>query len=209
MKAMTVINAVQIFLLLWGFTTVSQADAANCGVTCNDVTGTVGNEVILACSVCGQSTTGCVKLYKFQNSGSDIYKEVFPEGVCEKTSIFIRRYSPDKAMKGAFSFFVQVGGCTETKYFTVNISEAVNSTISKSEAHPLHGKQLQDSEAPKHEEKPVSAISAGVGCIIIFVIIIILTIIIIYKKHRGKIQERKKFQAVRQNDDDDDKTENV
>ncbi|XP_056325959.1 uncharacterized protein LOC130238866 isoform X2 [Danio aesculapii] len=178
---MTVINAVQIFMLLWGFIAVCQTDADGCNVSCNNVTGAVRKEVIFNCSFSEQCTEDCAKLYKFQYpqkyNDSAIYREGSADDPCKKKKTFTCRYTPDTAIKETFRFFVQTNSSRKTAGFTVDISEH-ESLINVAGPDPS-----SVPEDPRHENTPVSAISAGVGCIIIIIIIIIiLTIIIIYKK---------------------------
>ncbi|XP_056326112.1 uncharacterized protein LOC130239010 isoform X1 [Danio aesculapii] len=195
-KAMTVnkINAVQVFMLLWGFTAVCQTDADACNVRCNDVTGTVGKEVIFTCSFSEQCTEGCDKLYKFQYSekynDSTICREEFPDDACEKKKTFTCRYTPDTAMKETIRFFLQTNSSTKTAEFTVEIL---------GHESRIDGSPIVTGSAG-HENTPVSVISAVVDCIIIiFIIIIILTIIIIYKKHPDAFQRIQMIQITGQN----------
>ncbi|XP_056325901.1 uncharacterized protein LOC130238812 [Danio aesculapii] len=181
MKAMDVINAVQMFMLLWSFTLVCQADPHGCAVSCDNVTGTVGKEVIFTCRVSEQMAKCCVKLYKFFYpeiyNDSDIYRQKPHDKVCEKWSIFTCRYTPDKAMKETFRFFVQACSCADTAEFTVEISEPV-----KTDAPGNKDLLFQDGN-PK---TTVAAITAGVSCFIIF---IVLTIVIIYKSRQLDVRE--------------------
>ncbi|NP_001314959.1 uncharacterized protein LOC100332446 precursor [Danio rerio] len=220
MKAMTVINAVQIFMLLWGFIAVCQADIGDCGVRCNDVTGTVGKEMIFACSVCEQSTKCCVKLYKFQYpekyNDSEICREGSVDGPCKKWSIFTCKYTPHTTMNETFRFFVQTAGAPERKQFTVNITEAVTSPTPKTEASAID--EAVNSPTPKTEApaidgaiNPLIGDNGGSTVIPLAVVcfIIILAVIITYKMTPCGFLKRKKFKVVRQNDDDNNETENV
>ncbi|KAK9965927.1 hypothetical protein ABG768_004989 [Culter alburnus] len=49
-KTMNTVNAV-LFILVWTFTAVCQADDDVCSISCEEVTGAVGKEVTLTCSV--------------------------------------------------------------------------------------------------------------------------------------------------------------
>ncbi|XP_056325003.1 uncharacterized protein LOC130238122 [Danio aesculapii] len=113
-----------VSILVWTFMIVGN-DSRDCGVSCNNVTGTVGNEVIFNCSISEQKT-GCFTVYKFQ------YPEKYNDSVicgqfshgCEKMHIFTCRYTPDTAMKETFRFYVHGGrNCAESKDFTVEISD--------------------------------------------------------------------------------------
>nr|XP_003199701.1 uncharacterized protein LOC100535892 [Danio rerio] len=197
---MAVINAVQIFMLLLGFTAVCQTDADGCNVRCNDVTGAVRKEVMFNCSFSEQCTDCCVIWFKFQYpenyNYSDICREGSPDDRCKKKKTFTCRYTPNTAMKETFRFFVQTNSSTKTAEFTVDISE-----------HEPHINN--PGQSPGHEKTSVSAISAGVGCFIIFIIIIILTIIIIYKKQTGGCQKMMSlFTRQKDHDSDSEKVQN-
>ncbi|XDV44066.1 hypothetical protein PO909_012418, partial [Leuciscus waleckii] len=62
---MNAVNAVQLFTLVWTFTAVCQADDY-ISVSCENVTGTVGEEVTLTCSISLNNSGCCFKSYKFQ-----------------------------------------------------------------------------------------------------------------------------------------------
>ncbi|XP_042575307.1 uncharacterized protein LOC109100275 isoform X3 [Cyprinus carpio] len=119
---MNAVNALQLFILVWTFTAVCQ-DYDDIIVSCENVTGFVGKEVILNCSVSLQNIECCIVRYLFK------YPEIFidsticqdvPVNSCEQRNSFTCRYTPTTAMKEQFSFFVQTNcGVGKTKTFTV------------------------------------------------------------------------------------------
>ncbi|XP_056326115.1 uncharacterized protein LOC130239010 isoform X4 [Danio aesculapii] len=124
---MNATDAVLLFILLCTSTVTCQANESDvCSVSCNNVTGTVGKEVIFTCRVSEQCTEGCVTLYKFQYpeiyNDVEVCKHKFPNDACEKKNIFMCRYTSDTAMTKTFRFFLQTECETKTAEFTVEIS---------------------------------------------------------------------------------------
>ncbi|XDV44064.1 hypothetical protein PO909_012417, partial [Leuciscus waleckii] len=60
---MGVSNVVLMFILVWTFTA---ADYDDISVRCEDVTGTVSEEVTLTCSVSLNKSECCIVFYRFQ-----------------------------------------------------------------------------------------------------------------------------------------------
>ncbi|KAK7122265.1 hypothetical protein R3I94_019402 [Phoxinus phoxinus] len=113
--------AVQLFIL-WTFPAVCQADD-DISVRCQDVTGTVDEEVTLTCSVSLKESGCCITLYKFlypeKYNDSEICREEFPRDPCKQRNNF----TCSSTMTGQFRFFVQATcGWIRTE-FTVNITE--------------------------------------------------------------------------------------
>ncbi|XP_056325851.1 uncharacterized protein LOC130238770 [Danio aesculapii] len=128
---MRALNMVRLFILVLVFTAVRQADGLGvCSVSCNNVTGTVGNEVILTCKVSEQCTQGCITKYAFQfpeiYNDHTICRQELPKSTCEKRNIFTCRYTPDTAMKETFSFFIQMKRGLAKEEFTVEIKGVCN-----------------------------------------------------------------------------------
>ncbi|KAK7135089.1 hypothetical protein R3I93_018254 [Phoxinus phoxinus] len=125
MKTMIALIAVQLFIL-WTFPAVCQADD-DISVRCEDVTGTVDQEVTLACSVSLKKSECCITLFKFQYpekyNNSEICREEFPLDSCEQRNSSTCRLSSNKAMTGQFTFFMQTNCQPTQTQFTVNITE--------------------------------------------------------------------------------------
>ncbi|CAM4712090.1 unnamed protein product [Leuciscus chuanchicus] len=125
MKTMNAVNAVQLFILVWTFTAVCQADD-HISVRCENVTGTVGEEVTLTCSVSLNKSECCILLYKFQYpekyNDSEICREEFPQDSCEQRNSFTCSFNSTTAMTGEFRFFVQATCGSKITEFTVNIT---------------------------------------------------------------------------------------
>ncbi|XP_077056398.1 uncharacterized protein LOC143709682 [Siphateles boraxobius] len=121
---MNAVKAVQLFILVWTFTAVCQADG-DISVSCADVTGTVRKEVTFTCSVSLKKSKHCITLYKFlypeKYSDSEICREDFPQD-CEKRNNFTYRFSSTAVMTGQFRFFIQTNRGLKLTAFTVNIT---------------------------------------------------------------------------------------
>ncbi|XP_077065357.1 uncharacterized protein LOC143718238 [Siphateles boraxobius] len=161
---MNAVNAVQLFILVWTFTDVCQADG-DISVSCADVTGTVRKEVTFTCSVSLKKSDCCISLYKFRYpekyNNSEICRE---NSSCEQRN-FTCSFSSTTVMTGQFRFFIQTNCGRKDTEFTVNITD-INTALL---INPSPGFRTED-----------TVIAAVTGCFIIFIIIIIVTII--YKK---------------------------
>ncbi len=102
-----------------------------CSVTCDNVTGSVGEEVHLTCRVSEQCAKCCIVKYKFQypESYKAICKEEFKMNSCEKRNSFTCRYTPTTAMTEQFRFFLQTMCGAKSTGFTVNITGTVYNTV--------------------------------------------------------------------------------
>ncbi|XDV44072.1 hypothetical protein PO909_012421 [Leuciscus waleckii] len=175
---MNAVNAVQLFTLVWTFTAVCQADD-DISVSCENVTGTVGEEVTLTCSVSLEKSGCCIRVYKFQYpekyNDSEIFRKEFPQDSCEQRNSFTCSFSSTTVMTGEFRFFVQATCGSKITEFTVNITEPNNRGVSGSRTGDNHGL----------EEDPPSnnfVIAVVVGCFIVILIIVIIIIMTnIYK----------------------------
>jgi len=98
-------------------------------VNCEDVTGTVSEEVTLTCNVSLKKSGCCFTVYKFQYpekyNDPTICKEVFPPNSCEQRTSFTCRFTPTTVMKEQFRFFIATDCGTEQTKFTVNITGTV------------------------------------------------------------------------------------
>ncbi|KAL0153158.1 hypothetical protein M9458_051529, partial [Cirrhinus mrigala] len=145
--------------------------------SCDDVTGSVGKDVNLTCSVSLKKTECCVVSYKFQDYKIDNYS-------CDQRN-FTWRYTPTTALKEQFRFFVQATCGHDGKNFIVDITKS----------------SLAKREDPKSKHN-VTAVF--VGCfILILIIIIIMTVI--YKKKPNFTKpcgfQKRMFQCIRHKED--------
>ncbi|ROI82019.1 hypothetical protein DPX16_22254 [Anabarilius grahami] len=166
---MNALNAV-LFIVVWTSIAVCQADDDVCSVSCEDVTGTVGEEVTLTCSVSQKCSECCITLYKFhypEKHASTICREEFPLDSCEKRNSFTCRYTPTKAMTEKLRFFFQTTCDKKITEFTVNKTETPSPTGEHSE-----------SRKEDNTRSNGTVIAAVVGC---FFILIIIIMAIIYK----------------------------
>ncbi|NP_001314806.1 uncharacterized protein LOC562542 isoform 2 precursor [Danio rerio] len=183
---MNAVNAVQLFLLVWSFSTVCHGDTGVCSVSCDDVTGTVGNEVTLTCRVSEKCKEDCIKMFKFlypeNYKNSEICRQKSPGGSCEKENIFTCRYTPDAAINETIRFFMQTRSSPVKGKFTVEISAGLMKSTADTEAlinEEAH-KYMGTSETRKEEKQDrgfqLAVILAVVSCFIIIIIVVIFKV---------------------------------
>ncbi|KAA0724799.1 hypothetical protein E1301_Tti023980 [Triplophysa tibetana] len=118
-------NAVRVVLLVelvCIFTPTGETDSFN--LTCEDVSGHVGEELTLTCSVSGQRDTCCVKMYKFMNTADDdttICKGL-KNNTCPRRMNLTCPYTANSNMTTPFKFFLQTTCGPKTVELTVNIT---------------------------------------------------------------------------------------
>ncbi|XP_039521348.1 uncharacterized protein LOC120474787 [Pimephales promelas] len=176
---MNAVNPVQLIILLWTFTALCQADD-EMSVNCEDVTGTVSEEVTLTCGISLKKTLKCsehcIKLYKFQYTekynDSEICREEFSPGSCEQRNSFTCRFTPTTVMTGQFRFFITTECGWKVTEFTVNITETSKHEPVTEDPEPT----LRAGDGPESTTgENATIIGSVVGCFII--IIITMTII--------------------------------
>ncbi|KAK2876075.1 hypothetical protein Q8A67_020171 [Cirrhinus molitorella] len=203
-KSMNAVNAVQLFIVVWTFTAVCQADVDFCSVTCHNVTESVGNEAQFTCSVLLLDTGCCIKLYKFQYpkhyNDNEICKEMPLVNACNQRNSFTCRYTPTTAMTEQFRFFVQtLCGICRTE-FTVGATAPMKHQIN-TEAPGKKEEPIWDiSETSKQKKFKIAVIAAVISCFIIAIMPVI------YKITQ---KQNKTFLATRQDEDNCSHPENV
>ncbi|XDV44077.1 hypothetical protein PO909_012424 [Leuciscus waleckii] len=182
-KSMDAVNAVQLFILVWTFTAVCQADD-DISVSCENVTGTVSEEVTLTCSVSLKNSGCCIEFYKFQYpekyTDSEICREGSPQDSCEQRNSFTCSFSSTTVMTGEFRFFIQTNQGWRSAKFTVDITEPSKPepvTEAPESTSIVAEKQRREGDDTRSKSAVITAVT---GCFIIIIIIIIMTII--YKK---------------------------
>ncbi|XP_050956701.1 uncharacterized protein LOC127157483 [Labeo rohita] len=198
---MNAVNAVHLFIMVWTFTAVCQANDDGCSVKCQNVTGFVGNEATFKCSVSLQRTECCIKLYKFQYpkgyDESAICKEGNLVNYCDHSYSFTCRYTPTTAMTEKFRFFVQTLCGMKTAEFPVDITEPVKREI-VTEAPEKKEEPVwvipETSEQKKAEGRgfKIAVIAAVISC---FIIVIMPAI---YKIKQKRTRQNRTFQVIRQ-----------
>lgn len=88
-------------------------------VSCEDVTGSVGKEVNLTCSVSLLINKCCIKNYMFEYKDSKICPQVLRES-CERRKSVTCSYTPTTTVTEKFSFFVQASCGWKKLSFTVD-----------------------------------------------------------------------------------------
>ncbi|XP_016313724.1 uncharacterized protein LOC107666794 [Sinocyclocheilus anshuiensis] len=129
---MNAVNVVQLFILVWTFTAVCQADDGFVSASCDDVTGSVEKEVTLTCSISQQYTDCCIVMYMFQYPGINdtlICAQELPYNPCDQSNSFSCRYTPTTARKENIVFFVQTMCGMKRTEFTVNTTGLIKPEI--------------------------------------------------------------------------------
>ncbi|XP_058625542.1 uncharacterized protein LOC131536549 isoform X2 [Onychostoma macrolepis] len=123
-------NVLLLFTLLWTFTAVCQADE-EISLSCDDVTGSVGKEVTLSCSVSLPNADCCIDFFKYYEmyEGSVICMNWFLRDSCEHRNSFTCRYTPTTAMTEQFRFFVVTTCGVKGTEFTVDLSDPTKPEI--------------------------------------------------------------------------------
>ncbi len=91
-----------------------------------DVTGSVGKEVNLTCSVSLQNTDCCIRKYMFQYpeiyNDSVICKKELPRDSCAQRNSFTCSYTPTTAITQQFRFFLQTACGAKRTEFIVDVT---------------------------------------------------------------------------------------
>ncbi|XP_042624012.1 uncharacterized protein LOC109094041 [Cyprinus carpio] len=200
---MNAVNAVQLFILVWTFTAVCQADD-DVIVSCDDVTGSVGKEVTLTCSVSLQITECCIIKYKFQYpeifNDSTVCHQDFPVNSCEQRS-FTCHYTPTTAMTEQFRFFMQTKCGVKRRGFAVNITEPMKGEIDteapgKKEEPVVDISETSEQKKPEDRGFKIAVIAAVISC---FIIVIMPIIYRLTQKHTNR---NRTLLSVRYEEDD-------
>lgn len=135
---MNAVNVLALLVLVWSFTAVCQP-IGDFNVSCDNVTGTVGKEVILTCSI-SQCNEAQFKKYKF------LYPESFRESEicttelnnsCKDLNNVTCRYTSNTTQTGLFEFFLQAQASHRKATFIVNITEEEKDPVTE-ESHSEH-----------------------------------------------------------------------
>ncbi|XP_026099812.1 uncharacterized protein LOC113070628 [Carassius auratus] len=199
------VNAVQLFILVWTFTAVCQADE-DISVSCDDLTGSVGKEVTLICSVSLKITECCIIMYKFKYpeifNDSSICRQDVSVNSCEQRNSFTCRYTPPTEMKEQFRFFVQTKcGVKKAVIFTFN-------TVSSGHVDAVNPSGSPPPEtAPRFKGTVITVVMVG---FIIFIIFIMMVIIRQTKPNFTKHCRRQNWMFLRvRHDEDNNRPEDV
>ncbi|XP_016119882.1 uncharacterized protein [Sinocyclocheilus grahami] len=198
-------NVVLLFILVWTFTAVCQADKEVI-VSCENVTGSVGKEVTLTCSVSLLFTECCIVMYMFQYpesiNDSVICRQDFPNDSCELRNSFTCRYTPTTAMTEQFRFFVQTTCVVGKSKFTVDTS------VSSEHINPENPSGSSPPETAAGSKDTVISVLVS-GFIIIILLIIMMAIICKTKPNFTKLCRCQNwmFLSVR-HDEDNNRPEN-
>ncbi|KAK7122266.1 hypothetical protein R3I94_019403 [Phoxinus phoxinus] len=176
MKTMIAVNSMHLFILVWTLTAVCPADDA-ISVRCEDVTGTVDEEVTFSCSVSVKESGCCIFMHTFlyPEKYTDSCKEV-PRDSCEQRNSFTCSFSSTTAMTGQFRFFVQAKCAAKTTEFTVNIT-ATSKPKPATEDPGKKESRIEDDPELEDLRSRNAVVTAVMGCFIFTIIIIIVTIL--------------------------------
>ncbi|XP_026111565.1 uncharacterized protein LOC113088587 [Carassius auratus] len=194
---MNAVNTVQLFILVWTFTAVCQDYDEGISVSCYNVTGSVGKEVTLTCSVSLNITGCCIIKYRFLYpeifNDSSICRQYVSVNSCEQRNSFTCRYTPTTAMKEQFRFFVQTTcGSAKAEIFTLN-------TVSSGLVDPVNPSGSPPSEKPRFRNTVITVVVFG------FIIFIFIMMVIICKTKPDftKLCRRQNWMFLRVRHDED------
>ncbi|XP_016313793.1 uncharacterized protein LOC107666824 isoform X2 [Sinocyclocheilus anshuiensis] len=209
---MNAVNVVQLLIVVWTFSAVCQGYDDDFIVNCENVTGSVGNEVTLTCSISLLLTECCVTKYKFQYPESindcAVCHQVFPVNPCEQRNSLTCCYTPSTAMTEQFRFFVQTNCGMKRRGFAVGITEPMKREID-TEAPGKKEEPVRDISETSEQEKAegrgykIAVIAAVISC---FIIVIMPVIYRLTQKHTKR---NRTFLSVRHEDNNSNHLENV
>ncbi|XP_051958392.1 uncharacterized protein LOC127626552 isoform X5 [Xyrauchen texanus] len=152
-------------------------------ISCADVTGKVGETLILTCSISYKRSECCMKLYKFTSNDDEICRKEIPSNPCEQWTSITCSYTLKVTMTTTFKFLQTICGHKSAE-FTVHVSDTetpTNAPVATDAIKDADGSQ--DTEG--HHRSNVPVIAAVVSGFIIIIIIIIITVTVIYSKKRN------------------------
>ncbi|XP_059387408.1 uncharacterized protein LOC132121709 [Carassius carassius] len=202
---MNAVNVVELLIVVWSFSAVCQDSDDDVSVSCQNVTGSVGKEVTLTCSVSLNITGCCITKYKFQYpeiyNDSAICRQDVSVNSCEQRNSFTCRYTPTTAMKEQFRFFVQTKcGTRKAEIFTLN-------TVSSRHVNPVNPSGSSPPETPRFKNTVITVVVSGFIIIIIF---IMMAIIRQTKPNFTKLCRRQNWMFLRvRHDEDNNRPEDV
>ncbi|XP_026111510.1 uncharacterized protein LOC113088269 isoform X2 [Carassius auratus] len=206
-RTMNVVNVVELFIVVWSFSAACQGSDDDVSVSCDYVTGSVGKEVTLSCSVSLKITGCCITKYKF------LYPEIFNDSSicqdvsknsCEQRNSFTCHYTPTTVMTEQFRFFVQTTCGAGQSKFSVNIKEPIvreRVTEALGKKEPVWGISERDEQKkPEGRGFKIAVIAAVISCFIIVIMPIIYRL-------TQKYTNQNRTQSVRYEEDEDNRPE--
>ncbi|XP_059387407.1 uncharacterized protein LOC132121708 isoform X2 [Carassius carassius] len=191
---MNAVNVVELIIVVWSFSAVCQDSDDDISVSCYDVTGSVGKEVTLTCSISLKITECCIAKYKFQYTesykGSSVCQDVSVNS-CEQRNSFTCRYTPTTVMTEQFRFFVQTTCGAKPSKFAVNITEEPVWDIS----------ETNEQKKPEGRGFKIAVIAAVISSFIIIIMPII------YRLTQKYTNRNRTLLSVRQEEDDSNRPE--
>ncbi|XP_067225691.1 uncharacterized protein [Chanodichthys erythropterus] len=193
---MNAVYSVHLFIVVWTFTAVCRADDDVCSISCEDVTGTVGEEVTFTCSVSQKRPECCIIMYKFQYpekyKNSEICRQEFPLDSCEQRNSFTCRFTPTTAMMRQFRFFVQTMCEMKRAEFTVNITEP-RKPETDTEDHDRKEEAINLDNFGKYEHGRAEGRGFKVAVIAAVVSSLIIVIVLVIYKMEQNCKQKKRF----------------
>ncbi|XP_051524026.1 uncharacterized protein LOC127423612 isoform X1 [Myxocyprinus asiaticus] len=185
-KTMGSVSFVLLLILVWTFQTVCEDEClGGFNITCEDVTGKVGETLNVTCSISYKCSKCCMIFYKFEN-GAEICRKEFPKNSCERKTSITCPYTPNATTTTKLYFFLQMPCGHKSIEFTVNFTDIKDNTkddTSAAETDQSHDQSKSDVINPDGPDRSKVAVIAAV--VSGFIIIIIITVTIIYKKKRN------------------------
>ncbi|XP_051958393.1 uncharacterized protein LOC127626552 isoform X6 [Xyrauchen texanus] len=151
-------------------------------ISCEDVTGKVGETLNLTCNISCKCSECCITFYKFNNPAAEICRKVIPSNPCERWTSITCSYTLKVTTN--VTLFLQTNCGHKSAEFTVHVSDTetpTNAPVATDAIKDADGSQ--DTEG--HHRSNVPVIAAVVSGFIIIIIIIIITVTVIYSKKRN------------------------
>ncbi|XP_059387406.1 uncharacterized protein LOC132121708 isoform X1 [Carassius carassius] len=206
---MNAVNVVELIIVVWSFSAVCQDSDDDISVSCYDVTGSVGKEVTLTCSISLKITECCIAKYKFQYTesykGSSVCQDVSVNS-CEQRNSFTCRYTPTTVMTEQFRFFVQTTCGAKPSKFAVNITEPIvreidTETLGQKEEPVWDISETNEQKKPEGRGFKIAVIAAVISSFIIIIMPII------YRLTQKYTNRNRTLLSVRQEEDDSNRPE--
>ncbi|XP_073671093.1 uncharacterized protein [Paramisgurnus dabryanus] len=173
---MGAVNVLQLILLVWTFTAVCEADDDPFSITCENVTGGVGEKLNLTCTVSYSKKNECsMKMYKFINTAA----EVFDPKICKvlfETDLFTQEnkiscpYTANKAMTTKFQLFLQTDCGAKRSEFSVKTTAVATKVAAQLDGGPSKETSVQTDSSSKRVH--LAVIPVIIGLIVIMGIIL-------------------------------------
>ncbi|XP_051530878.1 uncharacterized protein LOC127427353 [Myxocyprinus asiaticus] len=179
------VHAGLLFVLVWTFSAVCEDNDDNLStITCEHITGTVGENVTLICRVSTQSNDLCIQFCMFSdaiNGGTELCRKHYS---CDQRN-FTCTYTPKAKRTTKFKFFLQTNTEWKTSNFTVNITEFVKDSATNTTSASSQ-KGVDTEVSTKENQHQTSDNTAGITCFTLLLLLLLLIIVFLANKYKKK-----------------------